>query len=95
VIRAGVPQWTKRDSRKLANPNRPDSSQFPTTPFFDLAPALKQSPPIGVKAATTATTLLQMTNDAQVLSGAITFQEAGILPVKVPATEAAAELVNA
>lgn len=33
------------------------------------------SPPIGVKAATTATTLLQMTNDAKVLSGAITFQE--------------------
>jgi hypothetical protein len=33
------------------------------------------TPPIGVKAATTATTLLQMTNDAKVLSGAITFQE--------------------
>jgi hypothetical protein len=33
------------------------------------------SPPIGVKAPTTATTLLQMTKDAQVLSGAITFQE--------------------
>ena len=33
------------------------------------------SPPIGVKAPTTATTLLQMTNDAKVLSGAITFQE--------------------
>ena len=33
------------------------------------------SPPIGVKAPTTATTLLHMTNDAKVLSGAITFQE--------------------
>lgn len=33
------------------------------------------SPPIGVKAPTTATTLLQMTNDATVISGAITFQE--------------------
>ena len=33
------------------------------------------SPPIGVKAATTATTLLNMTNDAKVLSGALTFQE--------------------
>jgi len=33
------------------------------------------TPPIGVKAPTTATTLLQMTNDAKVLSGAITFQE--------------------
>jgi len=33
------------------------------------------TPPIGVKAPTTATTLLQMTNDARVLSGAITFQE--------------------
>ncbi|HWC99514.1 MAG TPA: hypothetical protein VG456_22295 [Candidatus Sulfopaludibacter sp.] len=33
------------------------------------------SPPIGVKAPTTATTLLQMTNDAQALSGSITFQE--------------------
>jgi hypothetical protein len=33
------------------------------------------SPPIGVKAPTTATTLLNMTNDAKVLSGAITFQE--------------------
>ena len=33
------------------------------------------SPPIGVKAPTTATTLLQMTNDARVLSGAITFEE--------------------
>jgi hypothetical protein len=33
------------------------------------------SPPIGVKAPTTATTLLQMTKDAKVLSGAITFQE--------------------
>jgi hypothetical protein len=33
------------------------------------------SPPIGVKPATTATTLLQMTNDARVLSGAITVQE--------------------
>jgi hypothetical protein len=33
------------------------------------------TPPIGVKAPTTATTLLQLTNDAKVLSGAITFQE--------------------
>lgn len=33
------------------------------------------TPPIGVKVPTTATTLLQMTNDAKVLSGAITFQE--------------------
>ena len=33
------------------------------------------SPPIGVKAPTTATTLLNMTNDANVISGAITFQE--------------------
>jgi hypothetical protein len=33
------------------------------------------TPPIGVKAPTTATTLLQMTNDATVLSGALTFQE--------------------
>jgi hypothetical protein len=33
------------------------------------------TPPIGVKAPTTATTLLQMTNEAKVLSGAITFQE--------------------
>jgi hypothetical protein len=33
------------------------------------------SPPIGVKAPTTATTLLNMTNDASVPSGAITFQE--------------------
>jgi hypothetical protein len=33
------------------------------------------SPPIGAKAPTTATTLLRMTNDAKVLSGAITFQE--------------------
>lgn len=33
------------------------------------------SPPIGVKAPTTATTLLNMTNDAQALSGAVTFQE--------------------
>ena len=33
------------------------------------------TPPIGVKAPTTATTLLQMTNDAKVLSGALTFQE--------------------
>ena len=33
------------------------------------------SPPIGVKAPTTATTLLNMTNDAQALSGALTFQE--------------------
>ncbi len=33
------------------------------------------TPPIGVKAPTTATTLLQMTNGANVLSGALTFQE--------------------
>ncbi len=33
------------------------------------------SPPIGVKAATTATTLLTMTDDAKVLSGVVTFQE--------------------
>lgn len=33
------------------------------------------SPPIGVKAPTTATTLLNMTKDATALSGAITFQE--------------------
>jgi len=33
------------------------------------------SPPIGVKAPTTATTLLNMTNDAKALSGALTFQE--------------------
>ena len=33
------------------------------------------SPPIGVKAPTTATTLLHMTNDAKVISGALTFQE--------------------
>jgi hypothetical protein len=33
------------------------------------------SPPIAVKAPTSATTLLSMTNDAKVLSGAITFQE--------------------
>ena len=33
------------------------------------------TPPIGVKAPTTATTLLRMTQDAKVLSGAITFQE--------------------
>jgi hypothetical protein len=33
------------------------------------------SPPIGVKAATSATTLLNMTHDAKVVSGAITFQE--------------------
>jgi hypothetical protein len=33
------------------------------------------SPPIGVKAPTTATTLLNMTNDARALSGALTFQE--------------------
>ncbi len=33
------------------------------------------TPPIGVKAVTTATSLLQMTNDAKVLSGAIIFQE--------------------
>ncbi len=33
------------------------------------------SPPIGVKAPTTATTLLNMTNDATVISGAVTFQE--------------------
>jgi hypothetical protein len=33
------------------------------------------SPPIGVKAPTTATTLLHMTHDAKVVSGAVTFQE--------------------
>jgi len=33
------------------------------------------SAPIGVKGATSATTLLNMTNDAKVISGAITFQE--------------------
>jgi hypothetical protein len=33
------------------------------------------SPPIGVKAPTTATTLLNRTNDAKALSGALTFQE--------------------
>src|SRR4029079_14107923 len=33
------------------------------------------SPPIGVKAPTTATTLLNMTSDAKIISGAITFQE--------------------
>jgi hypothetical protein len=33
------------------------------------------SPPIGVKAPTTATTLLNMTDDATVISGSITFQE--------------------
>jgi hypothetical protein len=33
------------------------------------------SPPIGVKAPTTATTLLNMTDGAKVLSGALTFQE--------------------
>jgi hypothetical protein len=33
------------------------------------------SPPIGVKAPTSATTLLHMTNDAKVVSGALTFQE--------------------
>lgn len=33
------------------------------------------SPPIGVKAPTTATILLNMTQDAKVLSGAVTFQE--------------------
>jgi hypothetical protein len=33
------------------------------------------SPPIGVKVPTSATTLLNMTNDAKVISGAITFQE--------------------
>ncbi len=33
------------------------------------------SPPIGVRAPTTATTLLQMTHDAKVLSGALTFEE--------------------
>jgi hypothetical protein len=32
-------------------------------------------PPIGAKAPTTATTLLHMTNDAKVISGALTFQE--------------------
>ena len=33
------------------------------------------SPPLGVKAATSATTLLNMTNDARIISGAVTFQE--------------------
>jgi hypothetical protein len=33
------------------------------------------SPPIGVRAATSATTLLGMTEDAKIVSGAITFQE--------------------
>jgi hypothetical protein len=33
------------------------------------------SPPIGVRAATSATTLLNMTDDAAIVSGAITFQE--------------------
>ena len=33
------------------------------------------SPPIGVRAATSATTLLGMTSDATIVSGAITFQE--------------------
>jgi hypothetical protein len=33
------------------------------------------SPPIGVKAPATATTLLHMTHDAKVVSGAVTFQE--------------------
>jgi hypothetical protein len=33
------------------------------------------SPPIGVKASTSATTLLNMTDDAKVISGAVTFQE--------------------
>ncbi len=33
------------------------------------------SPPIGVKAPTSATTLLHMTKDAKVISGALTFQE--------------------
>ena len=33
------------------------------------------SPPIGVRAATSATTLLDMTGDATVVSGALTFQE--------------------
>jgi hypothetical protein len=33
------------------------------------------SPPIGVKAPSSATTLLNMTNDAKIISGAITFQE--------------------
>lgn len=33
------------------------------------------SPPIGVKAPTSATTLLNMSDDAKVISGAITFQE--------------------
>jgi hypothetical protein len=33
------------------------------------------SPPIGAKAPTTATTLLQMTDDSRLLSGALTFQE--------------------
>src|SRR5436190_7292315 len=33
------------------------------------------SPPVGVKAPTSATTLLSMTQDAKIISGAITFQE--------------------
>jgi hypothetical protein len=33
------------------------------------------SPPIAVKAPTSATTLLGVTNDAKIISGAITFQE--------------------
>jgi hypothetical protein len=33
------------------------------------------SPPIGVKAPTSATTLLRMTDDAKVISGSVTFQE--------------------
>jgi len=33
------------------------------------------SPPISVKAPTSATTLLHMTNDAKIVSGAVTFQE--------------------
>jgi hypothetical protein len=33
------------------------------------------SPPIGAKAPTTATMLLGMTNEAKVISGAVTFQE--------------------
>lgn len=33
------------------------------------------SPPIGVKAPTSATTLLHMTNDAKLVSGSLTFQE--------------------
>lgn len=40
------------------------------------------SPAIGVKAPTTATTLLHVTNDAKVISGALTFQERVSIPSK-------------